>query len=299
MLLNAWELAVKALLSKRRKTIYYPKQRGQPYRTLSLHDALGRAERFFPSAVSFLPVRKNLELLSTYRDNAVHFYNATGFEVMVYSLGQTAVMNLRDLFARVFRVDLGGEIPWQLLPIGLAPPVDPMIYLKGKKWRRDKRRAAIDQFASELMAATKEVTAAGEDTGRLLTTFRLRLESVKKIAKADAVIGVGAVGSASEAGPLAILRTVDPNITHPLRMREVLEKSAEKGKVINTHVFQAIAWKFKLKEDLKFCWRSKDGVLTRYSSEMVGFLVNLTLEDISRARSEYNRHLASRSKKSN
>jgi hypothetical protein len=40
LLLNAWELCLKALISKNAESIYYPKIRKQPYRTISLVDAL-------------------------------------------------------------------------------------------------------------------------------------------------------------------------------------------------------------------------------------------------------------------
>ena len=51
LLLNAWELALKAVMSKKGKSIFYPKKRGEPYRTLSLKDALGRAAGLLPKAL--------------------------------------------------------------------------------------------------------------------------------------------------------------------------------------------------------------------------------------------------------
>jgi hypothetical protein len=48
LLLNAWELIVKAMLSKNQQSIFYPKLRHQPYRTYSLTDAFRKAEPFLP-----------------------------------------------------------------------------------------------------------------------------------------------------------------------------------------------------------------------------------------------------------
>lgn len=76
LLLNAWELLLKALLSKNGKSIFYPKERKKSYRTVSLTDALARAQKDFPTSIPMLPVQRNVELLETYRNNAVHFYNA-------------------------------------------------------------------------------------------------------------------------------------------------------------------------------------------------------------------------------
>ena len=143
LVLNAWELVFKALLSKNGKSVFYPKKRKQPYRTLSWQDALGRAESVFPKTMPLLPVRRNLDLLSTYRDNAVHFYNAQGFGSIVYTLAQTSVMNFRDLLYDAFNVKLEEDITWQLLPLGIKPPIDPIAYMAKKQEDVDKVTAAL------------------------------------------------------------------------------------------------------------------------------------------------------------
>src|SRR5688572_11681695 len=60
---NAWELILKALLSRNRRRIYYKKVRNQPYRTLSVSDALTRSDKLFPQGVAFRPTAENLRLL--------------------------------------------------------------------------------------------------------------------------------------------------------------------------------------------------------------------------------------------
>jgi len=46
LLLNAWELILKAFLSKKGKSIFYKKKRREPYKTLSWKDAFNKAEKF-------------------------------------------------------------------------------------------------------------------------------------------------------------------------------------------------------------------------------------------------------------
>jgi hypothetical protein len=46
LLLNAWELILKALISKNRKSIYYPKKRTEAYKTLSCRDAFASVEKY-------------------------------------------------------------------------------------------------------------------------------------------------------------------------------------------------------------------------------------------------------------
>jgi hypothetical protein len=295
LLLNAWELVLKALLSRNRRTIFYPKKRKEPYRTLSWKDAMVAGEQFFPKDLPALPVRRNLELLSTYRDNSVHFYNAPGFGSVIYALAQTSIVNLKDLLQKVFDVDLGTAITWQLLPLGLESPIDPIEYISGHDEKTQHRNAAVRQFVSELGAAANEVQQARADTGRLLTVFKVKLESTKKIENAAVVVGVGAAESVD--GPLAVYKTVDPNITHPLRQKEIVaEIGTLHGSTFSGHVFQAIVWKHELKAKGQYCRQAKEGVLTRYSRDVVAFVKRLTQADVEAALKDYRAHLQGRAR---
>ena len=96
LLMNAWELLLKAILSKARESIYYRKKRNSSYRTLSWQDAFSRIEskKLFPATIDVYPLRRNLEALNGYRNNAIHFYNEQGFEVLIVSLAQSSIMRL-------------------------------------------------------------------------------------------------------------------------------------------------------------------------------------------------------------
>ena len=292
LLLNAWELALKAVLSKKGKSIFYPKRRGEPYRTLSLKDAFRQTGGLLPKALPELPIRRNLELLSTYRDNAVHFYNQPNFGVVIYALAQTSIKNFRDTLAEIFSVFLEDEISWHLLPLGIRPPVDPVAYISGNCENNGKQSDAVRQFLHELDEAAREVKEAGSDGGRLLTIFNVKLESVKKIGDADVVVGIDKGGGS---GPLTVVRTQDPNVTHPLRQKEVLEKVGTfHGRPITSHVFQAIAWHHDLKSKPQYCWRAQEGFLTRCSNDVVAYMKRLTSTDVDKARSAYRAHLRTR-----
>lgn len=297
LLLNAWELSLKALLSQNKQSIFYPKKRKQPYRTLSWHDALTMARPYFPTALPFLPIQRNLELLGTYRDNAVHFYNAKDFGVLLYALAQTSIKNFRDLLEDAFNLRLEAEISWQLLPLGIRPPVDVISYISGKS--STKMTGAVRQFLSELASAVNELKEAGEDSGRLLTVFNVKLESIKKIGDADVVMGVQK--NEEEGGPLTVIRTQDPNITHPLRQTDIVGSKKVMGKVETLHgarftsyMFQAIVWKYDLKSRPQYCWEAKEGVLTKYSNDIVTFIKRRTAADLDDALKDYRQYLRSK-----
>jgi hypothetical protein len=290
LLLNAWELLLKALLSKNRRSIFYPKERKKSYRTLSLTDALAAAQKFVPASLHTLAIQKNVELLETYRNNAVHFYNAKDFGAVLYPLAQTSIVNFRDILEQCFGESLADEINWNLLPLGLKPPIDPMEYISGKS-ATVRGSAAVRQFLRELASARDEVRAADGDTGRLLTVFEVKLESTKKIGDADVVVGVKKGTEAD--GPLVVVRTQDPNVTHPLRQKEIVEQIGMlHGKPFTTYTFQAIAWKNDFRSKKDFCWSATEGVLTRYSNDVVTFIKRLTAADLDATLKDYRTHQA-------
>jgi hypothetical protein len=295
LLLNAWELILKALLSKNGMSIFYKKKRKEPYKTLSWKDALTKAEKFFPKGIEPLPIRRNLDLMATYRDNAVHFYNQRGFGTIIYTLAQTSIVNFKDLLLQAFNIDLGDEISWSLLPLGTRAPISPIDFISGKTNDGKHPKPAVRHFLLELRSALDEVEKAGIDTGRLLTVFTVKLESTKKIEKADVVVGVRKAGE--EPGPLAVVRTIDPNVTHPLRRKEVVEKIGTlNGINFTSYVFDAIAWKYNLKSDPVFCWKAKEGTLTRYSNDIVPRIKQLKESEVSTSINDYRAYLRSKAK---
>ena len=296
LLLNAWELLLKAVLSKNKESIYYPKERNQPYRTYSWQDAFNKATVFIPARIQSRPLRDNLDFLGTYRDNAVHFYNEDGFETVVYALAQTSISNFRDVLYAVFDQRLEEEISWKLLPLGIEAPLDIVQYMSDGV-ASQKKDSAVGQFLSELASAADDLIAAGADTGRLMTIFNVKLESVKKIGEADLVVGIGR--SSGDGGPLVVTRTQDPNVTHPLRQKEVVETfDGLHGRPFTQFTFQAIAWKHDLKNRRQYCWRAKEGVLTRYSRDVITFITRLSSADLDAALTDYRQHLRAKRKRS-
>ena len=286
LLLNAWELLMKAILSKNKTSIYYPKERNESYRTLSLSDAFSRAQSLFPSSIPYLAVKSNIGLLRTYRDNAVHFYNAEDFSILLYSLSQTSIVNYRDVMREAFDINLADDLNWRLLPLGIRPPIDALSYISGES--SAPMSTAVQQFLSGLANSVTELKAVNQDSGRLLTIFDVKLESVKKIGDADVVVGI----SPETNGPLAILKTQDPNISHPLSRKEVLERIPSlHGTRFTSHKFQALVWRYSLRERPQYCWRADEGILTKYSHDIVPFITQLTEDEVDSAVGSYGDHL--------
>ena len=290
LLLNAWELALKALLSRNGQPVFRSdKQRT----TLSWRDALSQAKPYFPNDVPFLPVERNLDLLGTYRNDVVHFYAADGFGVVVYALAQTSIKNLRDLMDGAFDLRLEDKLNWCLLPLGIRPPVDVATYIAGKS--ESKMTPEVRGFLEKMNESARALKKAGEDTARLLTVFDIKLESVKKIGEADVVIGVAKAGS--QDSPVALIRTQDPNKSHPWRQKEVVERIGFIGeRQFTSYDFQAITWKHRIKDNPQYCWKATVGGLTLYSHDVVAFVRNLSAAELEAARNQYRSFIRSRKK---
>ena len=293
LVVNAWELLLKAVLAKAKKDIFYPKKRGEPYRTLSATDALNRARPLLPTSLSPEAISDNVRHMVLFRDNAIHFYNQTDFRVLVYALGQTAVVNFADVLREVFGQSLGDLISANLLPIGLKPPVDPIAFLAGAYGNDSSASAVVCEFVQSLAQSTARVEELGQDSGRLLTAYTVSLQSTKKVQSADFLAGVGA----ATLGERNLLVEVpkDPNVTHPFREKDLLERGLKvDGVAIGKHQFRALVWKHDLKQESKYCWQATEGILTRYSSEVLQFLRKLSAEDVDRALRDYAGYLRSR-----
>jgi hypothetical protein len=299
LLTNAWELLLKAMLSRRRIRIYYPKQRMHPYRTLSLRDALAAVEPLFPPAIDCRPTSQNIHLLASYRDNCIHFYNSRDFGVLIYALAQTAVVNFRDLVAEFFGRSIDREISLSLLPLGIAPPVDPVQFLRHTQNARRSR--AVAEYTQRVRDMVTELDGAGRDTGRLLTMFSVNLVSTKKVTAADFVVGVQ--GTPDTGGALLVQRVTDPNITHPLREVDIIGRKGDtqrpglgitirgRGQVLNQYTFRAIVYRHAARDNPSYCWRDATGAVTRYSRTLVEFIRRLEPADVDAAVEAYREHL--------
>ncbi|MDT0341906.1 DUF3644 domain-containing protein [Streptomyces litchfieldiae] len=282
LLMNAWELLLKAIVSKSGSRIYYPKKRGEPYRTLTCQDAFKVAANssLWPRSIPSQAVDANIEILGTYRNSAVHFYNERAFSGLIYSLAQTAILSYRDLASHVFGKDIADEITCRIMPLGIENPIDPVEFMKGSPESSPKSRAVQD-FLAYLKERADTLESDGIDTERLLTVFDVSLQSVKKIDRSDIVVGVT---SEDLADSVVVSRKVDPNVSHPYRQKDVLPKLKRST---TSYEWQAVTFVHEMREEPRYCWRDKDANLVKWSPEAIQYFNRLTEAQIGKAKEEY------------
>ncbi len=267
LIANAWELLIKAILSKNKRKIFYPKERGKPLRSLTFFDALKLGKPYFPREILFQPVFNNLEAIIEYRNNSAHFYNDEGFGVLIYGLAQTAVVNFRDIARDIFQIDIANEFNLSLLPLSFGVPPDPIQFLRREKAANS---AAVSKYLEIISKKTRDLEIDNIDTGRFLTVFTISLQSSKKITGADISACVGL-------DPLdgnVISRSVDPNKTHPYSRGDILKKIGAEvnGLKFTANTFEAIASSENLKKNPRYCWRSEKGGSPHYSTDVITYI---------------------------
>ena len=260
LLINAWELALKAVISKHGETIFDKSKGQKPEKTLSFKKSFDLAKKFSKAHLS-IAVWGNLELLYKYRNNATHFYNEKSFGTIANGLAQAAIFNYRDLVKSVFCIDFVKELNWTVMPIGTYAPIDVIAYISAKcgMGNEDGSNDVVTRLFLDIKQHARKVESKGLDLHKLITIQKVKLESVRKALDADVVVGI----DKEQEGAQVVSRKQDPNVSHPLRQKEFLTKVKNlHGKKLTSHLFQAILWKYNIKAKEKYCWQAKHGGLT-------------------------------------
>ncbi|GAA4687714.1 DUF3644 domain-containing protein [Kocuria gwangalliensis] len=290
LVVNAWELALKAALRQAGKRIFYTKKRNQPYRTLAAEDALKQVvnHKLFPPGVDGTSLAANVTALIEYRNRAVHLYAADLGE-MVYPFLQTSVLNYRDFILDRFNKDLADSITWQLLPLGAKAPTEPIQFMKAEP--ASSAVAEVQDFIEDLRNLLDETQAAGADMQRVAAVYDVHLHSTKAVTGADLVVSV------AQEGERVMVKKTDPNQTHPYTVTKLIQlvnakrKDPGKNQALTSYDHQALCWKEDLRANPRMAWKHSNGSTHVWSGDAVRHMVGLTDDHYEAIRGEYREHL--------
>lgn len=288
LVVNAWELALKATLRQQNRSIFYPKQRGERYRSIGIDDALGRvgANALWPDGVDGPAVTANIRALTEFRDRAIHLYNAQGLGAVVYPFLQQNVLNYRDFVLAKFKKDLAESMTWQLLPLGASAPADAVQFMRVD--RNATMVAEVEEFINELRGLMDAAQQSGGDMARVATIYDINMQTVKKMSSADLVVAV----SPTADGQVAVRKT-DPNQTHPYSATELLKavNGRRSGRMLTSYDLQAVCWKESLRKNDKYAWKHSNAASHVWSGDAVSYLASKSDEQYDAIRLEYRAHL--------
>lgn len=295
LVMNSWELLLKAVLRKAKRNIFYKKKPGEDYRSLSLDDCIKEMDKYalWPSTVDRYGVQANLQVLADYRNKIIHLYVAEDLNNILYMFLQQNILNYRDLALAVFEKDLADSITWTLLPLAANTPNEIIRSLKVSE--DGKSTQVVEEFFRDLRKIIGEAEAVGADMERIAVIQETNLLSGKKISRADFEVAI------NQGAPTTIVqRKVDPNDTHPFSARGLVERANEarkNGRKLTMYDLTCMAWRHGLREDTKYAWRGKHNPSWVWSGDALSFLKNQSDEQYEEARSEYQQYLRNKKQK--
>ena len=186
LLMNSWELILKAYIRKRIKKQSIYTRDGH---TISLDKALNYVEAHINSQEpkSFSAVKENLCLIEEYRNNIVHYYNEN-LEPYIFMLVAKAALNYVEFVKKYFEKDILNEEGLYILPLGFKLPFRPEKFLS----RREAQSISSPEsrrFINSIVRVIDDLDEKGvEDT--IVVGFDIYLENVKKLKNSDLRVAI-------------------------------------------------------------------------------------------------------------
>lgn len=283
---NAWELLLKAKTiedTKKDRSIFYRKKRGQPRRSISLRDAL---KQVFPQEND--PIRRNIEEIADLRDWAVHLV-IPELEAVYGGMFQAGVINYADKLQEWFGLSLTDRASPSMLSLVFdVKEVDPVTIQKryGKE--------VLDFIIAKTESVEDAISEMNDPQFGIPITYRLVL--TKKPNEADIILSLEDRG-----GPAAHFIQVPKDIsrTHPYTFRQLLDRIA--GRLGESHSFNqydlhAVLRKLKIKKSRhsKYHYLVEATGTHLYSRDLLRLVVNNVKKQpgyLARARRSYGRWL--------
>lgn len=209
LLMNAWELVLKAFIKKfiKKKSIYT----GDGH-TISIDKAISYVEEHINAAEpkAFTAIKENLLLIEEYRNNIVHYYNEQ-LEPYIFMLTAKAALNYVEFMKKYFSKDILAEDGLFILPLGFKLPFKPEDFLT-KKAAQYVSTSESKEFIESIINVITDLNTKGvEDT--IVVGFDIYLENVKKMKNSDLLVAITSKddADASFAKVSKVQITNDPN----------------------------------------------------------------------------------------
>jgi hypothetical protein len=177
LVINAWELALKAYIAKELKSVKLLKQDGTTKPFLEcvacISSNLGN---------SFEPIKHNLELLYEYRNKIAHFF-PDDLDIVVLGLLKASVLFFAEFIEKHFGIKLHEESHLVLLPIGLNKPLSPLDFIANQSASKHCS-AEIKGFLQSIKSSCESLEAQGISDS-VIVNYSIALVNESRIKNAD------------------------------------------------------------------------------------------------------------------
>ena len=186
LIMNAWELALKAYVRKyiKNRSIYV-----DDGHTISLDKALDyvNEHRNSKQKNSFTAIKQNILKIEEYRNMVTHFY-CDEIEPYIFMLVARSALNYVDFVKAYFNKDIMADEGLFILPLGFKLPFRPEEFLS-KNVAKYAASPEAKQFIKEIVDVIYGLKEEGiEDS--IVLGFDIYLESVKKATNSDILAAI-------------------------------------------------------------------------------------------------------------
>lgn len=186
LIMNAWELALKAYVRKYIKTRSIYTDDGH---TISIDKALDYVSenRNSKQKNSFTAIKQNILKIEEYRNMVTHFY-CDELEPYIFMLIARSALNYVDFVKSYFNKDIMADEGLFILPLGFKLPFRPEDFLS-ENVAKYAASPEAKQFIKDIVDVTYELKEEGiEDS--IVLGFDIYLESVKKATNSDILAAI-------------------------------------------------------------------------------------------------------------
>lgn len=216
LMINAWELALKAFIKKyiKNKSIYE-----RDGHTISFDKALKYVNDYKneKKKKSFLAIKSNLEEIEKYRNNITHYY-CDELEPYIFMLVAKAAINYVDFMKTSFAKDVMADEGLFIMPLGFKLPFKPEDFLSGNVAKYASSEAA-KEFINEIVSVIEYLHQENVEES-IVVGFDLYLESVKNATNSDLLVAItskeNAIASISKVSKLRI----DPTASQAVNLSD-------------------------------------------------------------------------------
>ena len=210
LMINAWELALKAFIKKNIKKVSIFTKVGH---TITLGSSLTYTNDYLNTKKknSFIAIKKNIEEIEKYRNNITHFYSEE-LEPYIFMLLARSALNYVEFIKLYFAKDIMADEGLFIMPLGFKLPFRPEEFLSDKVAKYASSDEAKD-FINGIVTVIKDLNDKGiEDS--IVLEFSVYLESVKKSTNSDILAGITTADNADITLSKNIRLTDDPSAPH-------------------------------------------------------------------------------------
>lgn len=182
LIINAWELALKAYIYKNHNKIklFFNDGASKPFLECLSFTAS-------KSGKDFLPIQENLKVLYEYRNQIIHFHHLR-LEILIYSLVAKNVTFYNQFLKTHFKTSLSDKNELVLLPIGFKKPFSPIDFISNESVNANSPKLVQD-FVLKIVQASQSLLDKKIDES-ILSEFKLSLINSKRIKNSDIVASV-------------------------------------------------------------------------------------------------------------